>query len=320
MRAIARAGPNIALIKYWGKSDSAKNLPAVGSISVTLDDLFTEMRVELDDGLDGDILEVNGERRDELRRRVSACLDNVLGPSRCRARVSSHSNFPIAAGLASSASSFAALVVAAAAAGGQDSSRGDLARLAGRASGSAARSLYGGLVELSLAGDGIVVETLLGEREWPLRIVAAVTDTAAKPVGSSEAMEISRRTSPFYSRWIEEQAADLAVARDAIGARDFPALAAVAEHNCLKMHSLMWTSRPPVVYWNSVTLACLARIRSLQEDGVAVFFTMDAGPQVKAICLPDDEARVREALRTVDGVQAVHACGIGCGAALVGGA
>jgi diphosphomevalonate decarboxylase len=318
MRAIARAGPNIALIKYWGKKDTARNLPAVGSISVTLDDLFTEMRVELDDGLDSDVLEVNSERRDELRQRVSTCLDSVLGPSRSRARVSSQSNFPIAAGLASSASSFAALVVAAAAAGGLDSSRAELAQLAGLASGSAARSLYGGLVELSLVDDRIIVDTLLNEQEWPLRIVAAVTESSAKPVGSTEAMEISRRTSPFYTRWVEEQAADLSLAREAIDARDFAALGTVAEHNCLKMHSLMWTSRPPVVYWNSATLACLSRIRDLQEDGVAVFFTMDAGPQVKAICLPDGEAPVREALSTVDGVQAVHACGVGQGASLVG--
>ena len=133
-------------------------------------------------------------------------------------------------------------------------------------------------------------------------------------------MEISRRTSPFYSRWIEEQEADLAVARDAIARRDFATLAGVSEHNCLKMHSLMWTSRPPVVYWNSATLACLSRIRDLQDQGTAVFFTMDAGPQVKAICLAEDEFRVRDTLRDVDGVKAVHACGIGAGAALVGDA
>ena len=43
MGATARAQPNIALVKYWGKRDIARNLPAVGSISITLDDLYTEM-------------------------------------------------------------------------------------------------------------------------------------------------------------------------------------------------------------------------------------------------------------------------------------
>ena len=317
MGATARAQPNIALIKYWGKRDSERNLPAVGSISITLDDLYTEMCVDLDSDLDQ--LSVNGEDNPHLLPRVAACLDTVLGVDRPRARVSSDSNFPLAAGLASSASSFAALVVAASAAAGLTRTTAELAGLAGRASGSAARSLYGGFVELRNDADHIVVNSILDREAWPLRVVAAVTEPGAKPIGSSEAMEISRRSSPFYSRWVEEQPMDLATARDAIAVRDFGKLASVAEHNCLKMHSVMWASRPPVVYWNSATLDCLHAVRELKSGGVAVFFTIDAGPQVKAVCLPDVEARVVETLSQVTGVQAVHTSAIGCGAALVSG-
>lgn len=319
MRATARAQPNIALVKYWGKRDSQRNLPAVGSISVTLDELCTTMRVELDGGLDHDALQVNGRDARSMLPRVSRCLDSVLGADRLCARVTSTGNFPIAAGLASSASSFAALVVAAAAAGGRTATVDELAGFAGRASGSAARSLYGGFVELRNEGDGIAVSTILDGGTWPLRIVAAITSQAPKPVGSGEAMEISRRTSPFYSRWIEEQDMDLATARDAIVVRDFGKLASVAEHNCLKMHSVMWASRPPVVYWNAATLACLERVRELQAQGVGAFFTIDAGPQVKVVCLPGDEARVVDAMSNTDGVEAVLASGIGMGAALVNG-
>ncbi len=317
MRAIARAQPNIALIKYWGKRDSDRNLPAVGSISLTLDELYTTMDVELDGALDRDELHVNGRSAQSMLPRVTRCLDAVLGADRLRGRVTSESNFPIAAGLASSASSFAALVVAASAAGGRERRVDELAGLAGRASGSAARSLYGGFVELRNDGDGIAVSTLLDGETWPLRIVAAVTSRAPKPVSSGEAMELSRRTSPFYSRWIEEQDMDLSTARDAITVRDFGKLASIAEHNCLKMHSVMWASRPPVVYWNAATLATLESVRALQAEGVAAFFTIDAGPQVKVICLPDDEPRVVEALSNTGGVESVLASGIGSGAALV---
>jgi diphosphomevalonate decarboxylase len=319
MGATARAQPNIALIKYWGKRDTERNLPAVGSISITLEDLFTETSVDLDAAADRDRLSVNGEDRADLLPRVSACLDTVLGADRQRARVSSRSNFPLAAGLASSASSFAALVVAASAASGSKRTTAELASLAGRASGSAARSLYGGFVELRNNAEGIVVESILDKDAWPLRIVAAVTEPGAKPVGSGEAMEISRKTSPFYSRWVEEQPMDLATARDAIAVRDFGKLASVAEHNCLKMHSVMWASRPPVVYWNSATLDCLQTVRDMQSGGAAAFFTIDAGPQVKVICMPEDEARVIEALSQVAGVNAVHGSTIGSGAALVSG-
>jgi diphosphomevalonate decarboxylase len=179
--------------------------------------------------------------------------------------------------------------------------------------------LYGGFVELRNSAQGIAVECILDGDAWPLRVVAAITEPEAKPVGSGEAMETSRKTSPFYSRWVEEQPMDLATARDAIVVRDFGKLASVAEHNCLKMHSVMWASRPPVVYWNSATLDCLQTVRELQSGGAAVFFTIDAGPQVKAVCLPEDEARVVEALSQIGGVHTVHTSTIGCGAALVSG-
>ena len=105
--------------------------------------------------------------------------------------------------------------------------------------------------------------------------------------------------------------------RAAIAARDFAKLAAVAEHNCLKMHSVMWGSRPPIVYWNSATLTCMQTIRDLQDQGVAVFFTIDAGPQLKAVCEPAFEAQVREALASTEGVHEVLVTGLGPGASQV---
>ncbi len=317
MRAIARAQPNIALIKYWGKRDPIRNLPAVGSISVTLSDLFTEMDVEIDDALNDDVLIVNGQDDNAMLARVSSCLDNVAGKDRSAGRVTSKSNFPIAAGLASSAAAFAALVVAADAAYGQALNRAQQASLAGRTSGSAARSLLGGFVELENHRDDIVVKSLLDADDWPLKVVIAITAPGPKAVSSGDAMEISRKTSPFYDRWVEQQAADLAEARVAVLDRDLPKLASIAEHNCLKMHSVMWGSRPPMIYWNSATIACMQSIRELQSHGVAVFFTIDAGPQVKAICAAEDEQTVRQALIATAGVVEVIVSGLGEGAKLV---
>ena len=319
MRATATAQPNIALIKYWGKRDIERNLPAVGSISITLDALRTRMTVDLDAGISADELFVNERPRLDMSPRISRCLDNTLGDERPRARVQSSSNFPIAAGLASSASSFAALTVAALDAAGVDAETEQVARLAGRASGSAARSLYGGFVELSNEGDAIRVQQLCSEDVWPLKVIVAVTETGPKAIGSTEAMEISRETSPFYSRWVEKQTEDLTVAREAIANRDFGKLASVAEHNCLKMHSVMWASRPPTVFWNAATMRCLTTVRQLQAEGRSVFFTIDAGPQVKAVCLPDDVDAVRAALAATDGVQELIVSDLGPGARIVDG-
>ena len=147
-------------------------------------------------------------------------------------------------------------------------------------------------------------------------MVGAITAAGPKPIGSTEAMEISRSSSPFYSSWVEQQEQDLAVARAAILERDFAKLGAIAEHNCLKMHSVMWASRPPIVYWNAATMRCLQAIRRLQGAGVPVFFTIDAGPQIKAVCLPEAADVVAATLQAVTGVTDIMTTGLGAGARL----
>ena len=279
-------------------------------------DLHTRMHVIFEDGLDADTLTVNDAPDEKMLPRLSACLDRVAGQDRPRARIASQCNFPIAAGLASSASSFAALTVAAAHAAGKSLTPAELASLAGQASGSAARSILGGFVELTNTNGGIAVDSLCEADEWPFAVVVAITETGPKAVGSTAAMEISRKTSPFYSNWVDQQAADLDTARAAIHDRDFARLARVAEHNCLKMHSIMWASRPPMVYWNAATMRCLETVRSLQARDIGVFFTIDAGPQVKAVCLPEHAADVEAALRKTQGVEDIMVSGLGQGARL----
>jgi diphosphomevalonate decarboxylase len=318
MYATATAQPNIALIKYWGKRDIPKNLPAVGSISITLNDLFTEVCVNLKPRLSEDELIVNGERNIEMLPRIASCIDNILGEKRSRVQVSSKSNFPIAAGLASSASVFAAITKATNTAAGLNYTNLDLAKLAGQASGSAARSLYGGFVELKNAKNSIEVKSLCDASSWPLQVVIAITETEKKAIGSSLAMEISRKTSPFYKTWITQQDQDLETARNAIKHHDFDKLATVTEHSCLKMHSVMWASRPSLIYWNSATVACMQKVRKLQHEGFKVFFTIDAGPQVKAICLKEHSKIVREELEKTPGVKQVMESSLGAAARVVG--
>jgi len=248
---------------------------------------------------------------------VSACLDLVAGPERNAAEVISEGNFPIGAGLASSSSAFAALVVAAAEASGASLDSPTLAQLAGACSGSAARSVYGGIVELTAGEEQISVQPLLESHQWPLEVVVAVTEKGFKPVGSGEAMVRGEKTSPFYGSWLARQDEDMEIARAAVFAHDFRSLGEIAEHNCLKMHSVMWSSRPAIVYWNSATLSCLETIRTLQTQGHAVFFTIDAGPQVKAICLPDSVDAVMAALQKTPGVQELMRSHLGAGAKLL---
>jgi diphosphomevalonate decarboxylase len=319
MQARARARANIALVKYWGKSNAALNVPAVGSISITLEALWSDTEIEFASGLKHDSFSLNGEENAVQLRRVTDCLDLLRREAGVDmpARVVSHNNFPTGAGLASSASGFAALVGAATRALGLECSARELSALARRGSGSAARSVFGGFVEMHVGkaadGNDSYAAPLLDTEDWPLQVVIAVTETGAKVTGSTEGMQSSEATSPFYRAWVESAPADLDAARSAIELHDFAALAEVAEHSCMKLHALAMTSRPSILYWNPATLACIDAVRALRRSGIPVFFTIDAGPQLKAVCLPEATDRVAAELHDIGGVVDVLVTGLGPG-------
>lgn len=319
MQATALAHPNIALVKYWGKQDAPGNRPAVPSLSMTLDSLWTRTRIRFDPALSADTLSINGVDSEPATARTRACLD-ALRQRAGRggfARVETQNNFPTGAGLASSASGFAALVVAASRALELDLPARELARIARRSSGSAARSMYGGFVEMPREEPEETAYPLLAAERWPLSVVVAITTAEAKDVGSSEGMTRTAQSSDYYAAWVAAADTDFTEARDAVLSQNFDRLARVSERSCLKMHALMLSADPGLIYWNEASVACLHRIRALRAGGAPVFFTMDAGPQVKAICAAEAAPQVAGALAAVPGVARVLRCGLGSGARLV---
>ncbi len=325
MHATAQAQPNIALVKYWGKRDDVLNLPAAGSLSITLDALHTRTTVRFDDALDADDIVLNGKRDGAQTRKLGVFLDLFRGRARIetRAQVESGNDFPTGAGLASSASGFAALAVAVNRALDLKLSSRELSILARRGSGSAARSIFGGFAEMIAGtradGEDAFAKPLLEPEAWPLKVAVAITTRTAKTISSRVGMDASRRTSPFYRDWIATVEADLAAGRQAVGARDFEKLADVSEASCLAMHAVMLSTRPGLIYWNAATVDCIHCIRDLRRHGTGVFFTLDAGPQVKAVCLPEHAAHVAEALRNIQGVEEVLVNGLGAGARITEG-
>jgi len=297
---IARA--NIALAKYWGKSDVALNLPAVASISVTLEPMRTETTVTFDDALAADEVSLNGKRADgkPLTRAIKV-LDQVraLAKRSAHARVESSNNFPTASGLASSASGFAALVAAAWSA--VDLPRDDVrwSALARQASASAARSIYGGFVELprGVPGDaGLAAHPIAPADHWDVRVVVAVANEGPKDVGSTEGMTLSERTSPYYRAWVDSSDKLVEEVRAGILARDLTKVGEAMEQSTLAMHACMMASRPGLIYLQPATLSALATVKQLRREGVEVYATMDAGPHVKALCHARDAEKVAAAL------------------------
>src|SRR5207249_6438211 len=213
----ARANVNVALVKYWGKRDPALNLPATGSISLTLDGLGVEAAVDFGAG-EADHVVIDGvDAAGEEAKRVVRFLDLVRAAARRReAKVVLRSTVPRGIGLASSAAAFAALALAASRAAGLTLDPSALSALARRGSGSAARSIFGGFVEWHRGErpDGVdsVAAPLAGPDEWDVRVVVAVVSSARKTVSSREGMEHAA-TSPLYPAWVAGVDADLAAAR-----------------------------------------------------------------------------------------------------------
>jgi diphosphomevalonate decarboxylase len=312
-KATAKACANIALVKYWGKRPGALNLPAAGSLSLTLDALVTTTRVELDPALASDELVLDGvaARGGELAR-ASEMLDLIRAQARLadRARVVSANEFPTASGLASSASGFAALAVAAAAAAGVAIAPRALSILARRGSGSAARSVFGGFVRMHAGRDDDGSDAFAEPIDSPLidrvrMVIAIVGGGAPKAFGSRDAMAHTAATSPLYRAWLELVPRDLAAAEAALARGDLDELGAIAEGNALAMHASAMAARPAVIYWQPATLAAIAEVRALRAAGRAAWATMDAGPHVKVLTTAADAEPVAAAMRAVPGVTEV---------------
>lgn len=318
--ATACASPNIALIKYWGKAHAKNNTPSTSSLSMTLSGIGTTTTVAFDESMKRDVFTLNGVQDEAMLRRVSKCIDELrkIAGVNIYAAIDSGNNFPTGSGLASSAAGFSALVTATDSALGTGLSKSELSRVARQASGSAARSIFGGFVGLNANRKDPPAEPLFDESYFPLGVAIAVVSRAAKPVSSTVGMQLTQETSDFYDSWVATHDKDMRVARQALEEKNFAALGEVAEVNCMKMHCALMASRPALIYWLPATLGCIHLVQCLRADtDLPVFFTIDAGPQVKVFCLPEALDRVAEELSAVDGVLEVIKTTTGPGAYVV---
>ncbi len=337
-KATCRAGSNIAFIKYWGVAGGAEdlNIPLNNSISMTLADAHTTTTVAWDDSgcLPEDSIAIDGEQLvGSSAERTVAHLDRLraLAGVPYKASVVSTNNFPMASGIASSASGFAALTVAGAAALGLRLDVTRLSAVARQGSGSASRSLFGGFVEWergwgggesegnSLLDSRSVAHQLHSEDHWALRDVIAIVSTSAKRVSSSSGHRLAA-TSPLNAARTACVGAWLETVRQAIADRDIGKLGPILELDALAMHGVMMTSTPSLLYWQPGTLEVLQAVRAWREDdGVPVYFTIDAGPNVHLICEADSAAEVERRVGALPAVERVLVSGPGTGPELSDG-
>lgn len=292
-QAYYRAHTNIALIKYWGKRNNELFLPMTNSLSLTLDAFYTDTKVTLtDDGKDTFIL--NGTLQPPTETKKLTRFINLFRKLSGRTEgvtVESVNHVPTAAGLASSSSAYAALASALNDAFELHLSPRELSTYARQGSGSASRSLFGGLVEWQQGIDDISESSYaeqIDSADWGLAMLVAVINSKEKAISSRSGMEQTVLTSPFYKLWPEEVEKDLIKIKRAIADRDFDAMGAVAEHNAMKMHATTIAANPSFTYWAPESVATLQYVQMLRNElGFSCYATMDAGPNVKILCPAD---------------------------------
>ena len=321
----AIAHSNIALIKYWGKTHQKLNIPAVDSISITLKELYTKTSLSFSKNIKQDTLFLDGKKANEKqRKRVSNFLDLVRHKKKFDfpVEVISENNFPTGAGLASSASGFAALALGASKAAALNLSPFELSELARQGSGSAARSICGGFVHMhrgeEKSGMDAVAEQIYDENYWDLRMLILVTSTKEKDIGSTKGMNLTAKTSPYYKRWIQSSVGDTGEMLNAIAKKDFEKVGELSEFSCLKMHGLAMSANPGIIYWNDTTLKIIHKVKLLRKKGLAVFFTIDAGPQVKLLCLPSEVKKIESEFAHMQGIIQIIHTAIGPSAHILG--
>ena len=311
LRVACRASPSLALAKYWGKAEGGLNLPATPSLAVTLGGLETKSLVA--DSSDGsDLVIVDGKPTEaarfepffaELRRRLDSDL---------RFAVESRNSFPGGAGFASSSSGFAALALGCARLVAELEGRPEpdlaiLSEIARAGSASAARAVYGGFTILEAGARR--AEPFLPPSHWPgLRIVAAVVARGEKPHSSRSAMAATRETSPYYDKWLSDAPGLFARAKEALARRDLEQLGETMRLSYSRMHASALAAEPPILYWLPASVALIGACAELRARGVGAWETMDAGPQVKVLCLESELAAVRSGLEAaVPGIELIVA-------------
>jgi len=299
------APTNIALCKYWGKRNTELNLPATSSLSIALPGKGAFTKVMLSTQAE-DTVTLNGlsiATNTSFYRRLTQFIELFRKKVMWRLHIEIQMTIPVAAGLASSACGFAALTMALNDLFQWQLPLRDLSILARLGSGSAARSLWSGFVEWHQGEreDGMDCYAEPLSMQWPSLCVGILTiSQKEKFLSSREAMLRTVKTSDLYRCWPDKVQRDLTQLKRAIHEGDFTTFGMTAESNALAMHATMLSSWPPICYALPETLAAMQQLWELRQQGIEVYFTQDAGPNLKFLFLEESKPLINKQFSNLD--------------------
>ena len=289
-----RSYANIAIIKYWGKKAEKEMVPATSSISLTLENMFTETTLSpLPADAKADEFYINEQLQNEAEHaKMRKIIDRYRPEGAGFVRIDTKNNMPTAAGLSSSSSGLSALVKACNAYFQLGLNCRELALEAKFASGSSSRSFYGPLA----AWDKDSGEIYPVETDLKLAMIMLVLEDQKKPISSRDGMKLCVETSTTFDEWIRQSEQDYKDMLVYLKENDFKKVGELTEKNALAMHATTKTATPSFSYLTDASYEAMDFVRQLRKQGEACYFTMDAGPNVKVLCLEEDLERLSELL------------------------
>ena len=281
-----RSYANIAIIKYWGKKAEKEMVPATSSISLTLENMYTETTLSpLPADAKADTFYINGQLQNEAEHaKMSKIIDRYRPEGAGFVRIDTKNNMPTAAGLSSSSSGLSALVKACNSYFQLGLNRRELALEAKFASGSSSRSFYGPLA----AWDKDSGEIYPVETDLKLAMIMLVLEDQKKPISSRDGMKLCVETSTTFDEWIRQSEQDYKDMLVYLKENDFKKVGELTEKNALAMHATTKTATPSFSYLTDASYEAMDFVRQLREQEESCYFTMDAGPNVKVLCLEED--------------------------------
>lgn len=297
---------NIAIVKYWGKKDAKKMIPATSSISLTLNDMFTETEMEFISDEDikisvekemkngdykdkfsnmTDLFYLNGELQDSVHtEKISKVVDLFRENRSQKVKISTTNNMPTAAGLSSSSSGLSAVIKACNELFGKNYTQSELAQISKFGSGSSSRSFFGPIA----AWDKDTGEIYEVRTDLKLAMIVLVLNENKKEISSRNGMELCAKTSTYFDEWVKQSEIDFVNMKKYLAENNFEKVGILTEENALRMHKTTETANPPFTYFNEKTYEAMDFVKNLRNNSEKCYFTMDAGPNVKVLCLEED--------------------------------
>ena len=297
-------GPiNIALIKYWGKEDEELITPLNNSISLTLDmnTFYTETKItiqQIEKNINNEIkeniitLSINGKPFNVTNRiknvfkkffSLDIPICKELSSLLLDIKIESMNTFPIASGCASSASSMAALVLAITSALNLQKilSKTELSKIARMGSGSACRSIFGGVSEwVTGVGELSFAQQLYKNDYWDLGVKLIIVNQKEKNVSSSIGMKITKETSELFKYRINHVVKNnIEKLKKSLEEKDFSNLAEVIIKDSNNFHACCRDSYPTINYLNEESdfiMKCAYTLNKINEKNICAY-TFDAG-------------------------------------------